>query len=223
MNHGGQYYFYHNDHLGTPQKMTSGNGFLAWSAKYESFGNAVLGAGSSVQNNLRFPGQYYDQETGLHYNWNRFYDPGVGRYITTDPFGLVSNIKKSENNLSLKCNTSNSGHDVKINHLYVYVLSNPINMIDTEGLQAEVLGDLDKYRCMQNCARECAAEAGKCWMKVIWPYGFPTCEVVCIAALRNPHACTLVCAAVSAYDIYKCAAEQDKCTNVDCKIKCSCN
>jgi RHS repeat-associated protein len=109
---GGQYYFYHNDHLGTPQKLTSVNGFLAWSAEYESFGNALLNAGSSVQNNLRLAGQYRDHETGLHYNWNRYYDPKTGRYITADPIGFFGGIG-----------------------LYAYVLNNPVNLTDPEGLQ----------------------------------------------------------------------------------------
>ena len=38
--------------------------------------------------NLRFPGQYYDAETGLHYNYFRDYDPSVGRYVESDPIGL---------------------------------------------------------------------------------------------------------------------------------------
>ena len=54
---GGQYYFYHNDHLGTPQKMTDISGAVVWSAKYESFGKAVVEI-ATVENNLRFPGQY---------------------------------------------------------------------------------------------------------------------------------------------------------------------
>ena len=64
---GGQYYFYQNDHLGTPQKLTAVNGAVVWSAKYSSFGEAEVDISSTITNNLRFPGQYFDQETGLHY------------------------------------------------------------------------------------------------------------------------------------------------------------
>ena len=78
---GSEYYFYHNDHLGTPQKMTAVNGAVVWSASYNSFGNASINASSTVSNNLRFAGQYFDQDTGLHYNWHRYYDPNVGRYL----------------------------------------------------------------------------------------------------------------------------------------------
>jgi len=60
MQQGTQYYFYHNDHLGAPQKMTSGSGAVVWSAKYESFGKTEIDPTSSLVNNLRFPGQYYD-------------------------------------------------------------------------------------------------------------------------------------------------------------------
>jgi RHS repeat-associated protein len=111
INQGGQYYFYQNDHLGAPQKMTNASGAIGWSATYEAFGKGTVGADSTVTNNLRFPGQYYDQETGLHYNWNRFYDPKTGRYITADPIGLKGGI-----------------------NLFSYVSNNPINGIDSLGL-----------------------------------------------------------------------------------------
>jgi YD repeat-containing protein len=57
---GGQYYFYQNDHLGTPQKLTAVNGAVVWSAKYSSFGEAAVHPSSTIVNNLRFPGQYFD-------------------------------------------------------------------------------------------------------------------------------------------------------------------
>jgi RHS repeat-associated protein len=111
MKAGGQYYFYHNDHLGTPQKITNASGAIGWSATYDAFGKATVGANSTVTNNLRFPGQYYDQETGLHYNWNRFYDPKTGRYTTADPIGLEGGV-----------------------NLFAYVENEPINWIDADGL-----------------------------------------------------------------------------------------
>ncbi len=92
MKQGGEYYFYHNDHLGTPQKLTAVNGAVVWSAKYSSFGKAYVDPASTVENNLRFAGQYEDGETGLHYNFHRFYDPGVGRYLRPDEKGLSANV-----------------------------------------------------------------------------------------------------------------------------------
>jgi len=108
---GDQYYFYHNDHLGTPQEMTAVNGAVVWRAEYSSFGEATVEV-EAVENHLRFPGQYFDAETGLHYNWHRYYDPGIGRYLRADPIGL----QKGKN------------------HLFAYVLNNPINLIDPLGL-----------------------------------------------------------------------------------------
>jgi len=81
MKQGGAYYYYYyqNDHLGTPQMLTTASGTVVWSAQYTAFGSATVELGSTVENNLRFPGQYYDEETGLHYNYHRYYDPGTGR------------------------------------------------------------------------------------------------------------------------------------------------
>lgn len=109
-----QYYFYHNDHLGTPQKITEMNGAVVWSAKYESFGEATVDPSSTITNNLRFPGQYYDAESGLHYSYNRYYDPGIGRFLRVDP---IRSMRAT-------------------NHHYAYVENNPIVTIDPEGLQS---------------------------------------------------------------------------------------
>ncbi len=50
------------------------------------------GDGALTKINHRFPGQYFDSETGLHYNWHRFYDPSTGRYISADPIGLAGGM-----------------------------------------------------------------------------------------------------------------------------------
>ena len=103
-------YYFHNDHLGTPQVLTDDTQTIAWKAVYTPFGEAVPSI-ETVENPFRFPGQYYDQETGLHYNYFRYYNPQTGRYITPDPIGLEGGI-----------------------NLFAYVANNPINNIDPEGL-----------------------------------------------------------------------------------------
>ncbi|MBE0502481.1 MAG: RHS domain-containing protein, partial [Desulfuromonadales bacterium] len=81
---------YHNDHLGTPQRLTAANdGTVVWSAAYAAFGLAVVDPASTVENNLRFPGQYADAESGLYYNFHRIYDPNSGRYTQVDPIGFA--------------------------------------------------------------------------------------------------------------------------------------
>jgi len=92
MKDGSSYYFYHNDHLGTPQKLTAVNGAIVWDAKYTSFGKADIDASSTITNNLRFPGQYYDTEMELNYNYYRYYDPSNGRYLRADPIGFKGGL-----------------------------------------------------------------------------------------------------------------------------------
>jgi len=105
-------YYYHADHLGTPRAMTNSAGTVAWRAAYHAFGYGEVDPSSTITNNLRLPGQYFDAETNLHYNWNRYYDPRTGRYLTPDPIGLEGGIDP-----------------------FVYTENNPVNWVDPEGLR----------------------------------------------------------------------------------------
>ncbi|WP_165786317.1 RHS repeat-associated core domain-containing protein [Methylomonas sp. Kb3] len=89
---GGSTYHYHLDHLGTPRELTDTDGRIVWSARYRAYGNLALADVEAIDNPLRFQGQYYDQETGLHYNLNRYYDPNAGRFIHQDPIGIKGGI-----------------------------------------------------------------------------------------------------------------------------------
>lgn len=104
-------YYYHNDHLGTPQKMTDSNSSIVWVGEYLPFGETLSITGT-ITNNLRFPGQYFDSETGLNYNYFRDYKKEFGRYLESDPIGMEEGR----------------------NHLYVFVANNTINNIDSQGL-----------------------------------------------------------------------------------------
>ncbi|MCP3670671.1 MAG: hypothetical protein GY814_09595, partial [Gammaproteobacteria bacterium] len=106
--------YLHTDHLATPRKATNEAGQAVWQWESEAFGNA-LPQSSGIAVNLRFPGQYYDEETGLYYNYFRYYDPEVGRYITSDPIGLGGGL-----------------------NTYIYANANPISFYDSLGLWAEI-------------------------------------------------------------------------------------
>jgi RHS repeat-associated protein len=108
---GGTAYFVHADHLGTPQRVTDAAAAMVWDASYRPFGEATVTGALTF--NLRFPGQYKDAETGLHYNYFRDYDASLGRYIQSDPIGLRGGW-----------------------NTYAYVGGNPVMRTDSIGLFA---------------------------------------------------------------------------------------
>ncbi len=101
--------YLHTDHLATSRFATNSAGSVVWSWDSGAFGKEAPTGSATI--NLRFPGQYYDAETGLHYNWHRYYDPATGRYITSDPLGLAAGL-----------------------NTYGYAKQNPLSFVDRDGL-----------------------------------------------------------------------------------------
>ena len=97
---GVQLYHYHNDHLGTPNELTDQQGEVVWYADYRAWGNTATVEWKSQRIDnivvseehlqpIRFQGQHFDTETGLHYNRFRYFDPDMGMFTTRDPIGLM--------------------------------------------------------------------------------------------------------------------------------------
>ncbi|NNR73891.1 RHS element protein, partial [Escherichia coli] len=104
-------HFYHCDHRGLPLALISEDGNTAWRGEYDEWGNQLNEENPYyLHQPYRLPGQQHDEESGLYYNRNRYYDPLQGRYITQDPIGLEGGWS-----------------------LYAYPL-NPVNGIDPLGL-----------------------------------------------------------------------------------------
>ncbi|WP_338585444.1 RHS repeat-associated core domain-containing protein [Pseudomonas sp. MAG733B] len=90
-------FYYQLDHLGTPQELTDYGGEIVWSAKYTAYGKVsqiTHGGGEQLEQPLRFQGQYFDAESGLHYNRHRYYHPDTGRYLTPDPVKLAGGLNQ---------------------------------------------------------------------------------------------------------------------------------
>lgn len=133
-------YFYHNDHLGTPQQMTDTAGNVVWLGRAEAFGRTVVDSASTITNNFRFPGQYEDDETGTFYNYFRDYDPATGRYVESDPIGTALYRDMAAKSLAarglvdpnLTIGLARTRPD--FNHAYAYAGSNPLLRSDSSGL-----------------------------------------------------------------------------------------
>ncbi|MGP3922441.1 RHS repeat-associated core domain-containing protein [Streptomyces sp. 8N616] len=77
------------DLVGTPVELVGEDGALAWRSRSSLWGGTAWNSDATTYTPLRFPGQYYDPETGLHYNRYRHYDPDTGHYVSPDPLGLT--------------------------------------------------------------------------------------------------------------------------------------
>lgn len=119
----GTLYYVHTDHLGTPRVITDANQQKVWEGDRLPFGETDISS-NQIEYNLRFPGQYYDSESGLHYNYFRDYDPSLGRYVQSDPIGLEGGL-----------------------NTYGYVGGNSINFIDPDGLKPCVPGTVSSGSC----------------------------------------------------------------------------
>ncbi len=104
----GTLYFVRTDHIGRPVFATDDAGVKVWEATYLPFGGVHTSTGPNSA--LRFPGQWFQSETGLHQNWMWDYDPTTGRYMQADPFGLIDGPA-----------------------IYGYALQNPGRYIDPRG------------------------------------------------------------------------------------------
>lgn len=113
-------YYVHTDHLNTPRAITNNAGQIVWTwENIDPFGSNApdenpTGLGTFTCN-MRLPGQYFDRETKLHYNYFRDYDPSVGRYVESDPIGLRGGI-----------------------NTYAYVGNNPSTKSDRLGLDETI-------------------------------------------------------------------------------------
>ncbi|MEQ6205024.1 RHS repeat-associated core domain-containing protein, partial [Sulfitobacter sp. HNIBRBA2951] len=101
-------YLIRTDHIGRPIFATDTSGVKVWEASYLPFGGVHVSTGAT--SDLRFPGQWFQSESGLHQNWMREYDPTTGRYIQADPLGLVAGVS-----------------------VYGYALQNPGRFVDPNG------------------------------------------------------------------------------------------
>jgi RHS repeat-associated protein len=114
---GGVIYFVRVDHIGRPVFATNATGAKVWTVTYDPFGNVTASTGAGVP--IRFPGQWFQSESGLHQNWMRDYDPTTGRYLQADPLGLVDGAS-----------------------VYGYALQNPGRWVDPRGLRVDPGADI---------------------------------------------------------------------------------
>lgn len=167
-------FYVHTDYLGTPKLATNSAKAIIWQVNYTPFGLATINDdvdndGINLTLNMRFPGQYYDKESGLHYNWFRYYDPAVGRYIKSDPLGIIAGV-----------------------NTYGYVLQNPIVNTDENGLicghglciagALALYGGYQYYKKIEKqeqCQKECL-EKNKDECKTGDTSGLTSCKVKCV-------------------------------------------
>lgn len=128
-------FYIHADHLNTPRRISrSTDNAVVWQWNSDPFGTSAADEDPDADSvtfsyQMRFPGQYFDSETGLHYNYFRSYDPALGRYFQSDPIGLSAGL-----------------------NTYAYVSGNPLSAFDLYGLQEDITHGLRKCLASDDCA-----------------------------------------------------------------------
>lgn len=90
-----------SDHLGTPRELVNAQGQIVWATQWQTWGKrnqwwprpAANDSTTCPEVDLRFANQWYDAETGLHYNYQRYYDPDTGQYCSPDPIGIQGGLR----------------------------------------------------------------------------------------------------------------------------------
>jgi len=129
---GSTLYYLHTDHLGTPQSATDSNQNIAWQATYQPFGTASVSG--TVTQNLRFPGQYFDVESGWNHNGFRDYLPGLGRYAEPDPLALYGSARFYDPVIGTFTSEDPGELGESEGTPYAYAEDNPIDLSDITGL-----------------------------------------------------------------------------------------
>jgi RHS repeat-associated protein len=104
------------DQAGTPRELLGLSGSVEWAAQFSTWGLVADEKATGTKCGLRFQGQWFDAESGLHYNWHRYYDPTTGQYLSPDPVGIQGGPQ-----------------------IYGYV-QNPLTWIDPMGLKGKRSG-----------------------------------------------------------------------------------
>jgi RHS repeat-associated protein len=138
----GELYFVHGDMLGTPQIATDSSQSVAWRATFQPFGSASVSG--TVTQNLRFPGQYFDVESGWNHNGFRSYLPDLGRYAEPDPLAMQGSARLYDPQIG---GFINEGPLSLIDGagFYAYAANSPTNYIDPSGMKIGVSGDYMSY------------------------------------------------------------------------------
>src|SRR5581483_2465066 len=124
--------YLHSDHLNTPRLATNSTQTVVWRFESEAFGTGKPDTDPDADDTktnvrLRFPGQVADGESGLYYNWNNFYDPRTGRWITADRMSVAAHVKQWRKGFGTLDQVP-----LEINS-YAYVLNNPLKYVDPTG------------------------------------------------------------------------------------------
>ena len=178
--------YFHCDQIGVPREMTDSQGKLIWKGRYDAWGQLIHDSNRHAQGTMHQPfrlqNQYFDQETGLHYNFLRYYEPTLGRFITQDPIGLMGgmNLYRFEGTVQNQIDPlgldtymctrglgkpSGSWSPIVLNHTYLCTGSSPDKMYcssTTQSVKTSVTGSIFSVKARPTTAKEDSYSASRC-------------------------------------------------------------